>query len=739
MEIEKDLFDSIKGTVDLDEDEKVICCVNVETFLKRNKKGKGCMLITEFGFYLLEKGPFSKAYSISGQFFWNRLNTFELIESENILFFSCDIGCFKVKHHGAAYFAKLIATHLKNQLIQSELPKFVGIDVDEIEHKHEAFLNRFRFLRRIANLRKTPSHLEKELSKIICRTHTLDITDLPKSTNYAEILLDCLQIEPTITAVILPRGEQCSFWTSLANCLKRNTTLNHIVTKDKANNDLSLVAEALQSNQENNICKITFIGAEFNNEHFPILQKMFSSIPFQSIEFDKSISGKLFQQFMTYPSMGLALASLQSFTLKNTKELPVEIVFKMLPSLKCLSLIDCNVNLDDVSKLIPNYKKLESITIKGGFATKQFQLSAFQSTLDSFSFKNIQWNEQSFFKIWNVVMSHQPKTQKLTISFSNAELSRNDWNQFYTQLRGHAGSPYLTSFTWSDNEVQPALFQYLANCNQLKTLVFNGCFNGNSSTIINTLTDFLNSKPIERLSIMGTKHGQLCESSIALFSKLKKNQYLQYLNVSKNKIGDNGLKALGDFLVANKKLNEIIFTDSNIKTGDTFIKFFDTVINRGPKLNMEWPEKDIHKMHKAKLLRSSNINHMMDCHAIIMNGNLKVKVSEEVEEGEDVNSLFEEPKRRSSDHSVRKGPTRSSSIVHRHRRNSKQQRGDIQIPEAKSDDNSDSVLYGSEASTSYNQDAWNFTIPEIPYPNIQEQIHEIDSTYSLNALLQRMR
>ena len=436
--------------------------------------------------------------------------------------------------------------------------------------------------------------------------------------------------------------------------------------------------------------------------------------------------------------MGLALTSLQSFTIKNTKDLPIDIIFKMLPNLKSLSLIKCCVNLDDVVQLLGNYKKLESLSIVGGYASNQFQLSALQPTLDDFSFEHIQWNEQSFIKIWNGIMSHQPNSQKLKISLSFAELSRNDWNQFYNQIRNQISSPYLTSFTWSGNEVQPTLFQYLINCNRLKTLTFNGCFTGNSSNIINTLTDFLNSRSIERLSIKGTKQCQLCESSLVLFSKLKKNQYLQYLNVSENNIGDEGLIALGDFLVANKKLTEIVFAHNNIETGEAYIKFFDNVMNRGPKLKMEWPDKELHQMHKAKLLRSSNINHMMDCYAIIINGNLKVKASEEV--GEDDASLFEEPQKRSSGHSSRHGSFRVASS-HRHRRDSKHQRSGSESPisEFKSDDNSDSVVYASEASTSYAQEVWSFSIPEIPYPNIQEQISAIDSTYNLNVLLQRLR
>ncbi|KAH0795660.1 Leucine Rich Repeat family protein [Histomonas meleagridis] len=740
MEIEKDLLDAIAPIVGMLENEKVICCVKVTHAGRKSKKAGAGMLATEFGFYVLEKGIFSKNYSIVGQFFWNSLKKIELVDNETFIFTGgATLSSHRITHHGANYLLKLIIKHIKNVLIPSEYPEFVNLDdsFTNVEHQHEAFVNRFRFQLRLLNVRKFPSELEKKLSKIICRTHTLDITALPGSDSFTDVLLDCLQIEPTIITVILPRGLKNPYWTSLANCLRRNTTLNHVVTNDPASNEIERVAEALASNQQGKLNKFTFRNANFQIEHFSILEKLFRSIPFEELEFDNSMNGPIFQQLLLSESMGLALTSLQSLILKKTRELNLEIIFQMLPSLKRISLIECDINIGKICHLMSKLR-LESIEIKGGYAQNSIQVSKIPPQLSSFTFEDITWEGQSFTIVWNAIMTHQPTSKKLTVSLSSARIKTEHWSQFYREVQNTPPCQYLTSLTWSENEVQAPLFQYLLSCPQLNTIVFNGCFSSNSSSIIGVLTEFLNAKPsIESVTIKGTKRAQLGDSAPILFSRLKKNQNLKYLDVSNNDFGSQGLLSLGEFLVANKKLREIVFANNNIETGEAYETFFDTVMNRGPKLVMEWPDKEITDMHKAKLLKGKSVNHMMDCYAIIINGNLKAKVTDDATD--DASNLFNEgPKMRHSG-----SRSRSPSIGHKHHRSKHRSRTSSLVNEDRplaSDKSSSSFdpLQISEGSET-NQDQWKFTLPEIPVPDINEQVKAIDAAYNINVLLKRMR
>ncbi|KAH0789296.1 Leucine Rich Repeat family protein [Histomonas meleagridis] len=741
MEIERDLLDAVAPIAGLLEDEKVICCVNVIHTGRKNKKINACMLVSEFGFFILERGTFSKNLSVVGQLFWNNLKKIELVDKETFIFSgSSNIETYTITHRGAEYLLKLIIKHIKNVLIPSEYPEFVNLDdsFTEVEHQHEAFINRFRFQLRLLHVKKFPKALETRLSKIICKTHTLDIGLLPNFDGFTDILLDCLQIEPTIFTLILPIAQYTPCWTSLANCLRRNTTLNHVVTNDPASKDLERVAEALASNPQGKLKKITFCRANFQVDHFPVLEKLFRSIPFEELDFDNSMCGPVFQQFLMYESICLALLSLKALTIKKTRDLNLDTIFQMLPSLKKISLIECDVDVGKLCQLLSR-TKLEYLEIKGGSAPTNLQAPQLPLQLSTIMLEDITWEGQSFSTIFKTIMTHQPTSRKLTVSLSSSHIQLEQWNQFYHKIQSIPPSQSLVQFIWSENNVQTQLFQYLHICSNLTTIVLNGCFSSNSNSILNVLTEFLNAKKtIESLTIKGTKHAQLEDSAQILFSNLKKNQTLKFLDVSNNDFGSQGLLALGKFLVSNKTLCKIVFANNGIDSGKAYETFFETVMNRGPKLEMEWPEKEINEMHKAKLIKRKAINHMMDLYAIIINGNLKAKVIPD----DDASDLFSDISVQIPQEEIRQRENSQNVNMDNVSYDNEQTENYVnEEPENYENENceNEQAENACEESDGSRGDQWYFALPEIPVPNIEEQARAIEKAYNTNALLKRLR
>ncbi|OHS96735.1 hypothetical protein TRFO_37047 [Tritrichomonas foetus] len=733
MEVDENLLDSVRSIVTIGPYERVISCTNITHYAKHNKKVKAIMLFTDFCFYVLEKTTFSKTFSIAGEARWNDIaeikyfdkTTFSISNYSNII---------KVGHPMGEYFLKLILNHIKNILIPTEMPEFVNLGsiLRTIEHSHDAFIERFKFQLRLSNNPDYPSELIKELSKLICRVPELDIPSLPSADQFTDVLLNCCQVEPTIRSVIIPQGLRTPYWTPLANCLRKNTTLVHVQMQDPFNNEFSRVIEALEKNHNTFITKFTFIQTHFTHEHFHLLLRMMQAIPFTELSFDNAISGEDFLNLLDFESVPFAMTSLRSLTFKNTRNLPIKDIIYSIPSIQHLALINCSTDLDSLLEVIPK-SKLETVNIVGGITSEELHTNIkLPPSLWSITFDKVKWSSNTFSRVWKLCIDHKTTERKKIISFASAGLNHQQWAEFFKLINPN-GNPDLIELNWSENPFEPQILHFLMKCPLLKTLKADGCFSPDCPSI-QDFTDFLTAcNRITTLSMKGTEKAKLQGAAELMFNGLKKNKKLVDLDVSDNDFGDAGILALSDLLVSNKKIAKIRFSNNNVETGEAYYQFFNEVKDRGPKLDIIYPDKEIYRMHKAKLLRGKAVNYIQDCYAIILSGNLKVKVNETFsssdssDEDENNNSHNNDFNDNRNGNAINGGMFGNMNIF-----------GNIKPPDPINEESSSNEQQNGTGSSVMIED-WILNLPNVPLPDIKAQMVAIANTYNTPLLISRAR
>ena len=574
-----------------------------------------------------------------------------------------------------------------------------------------AFINRLKFLLKRTN-QSCPSGLLAQLQKSVGKNAVLDIPRYPGSEKYTELLLNCLDVEPSITEVVIPKGGKSTNWVVLATCLRTNSTLVKVKTFDPITADVLRVADALSSNADKRVVGFAFSGCELNASNFAQMTSLLQAVPLQEIQFEKVCDGPVLNEFFENPAARRAMASVAYLNLRLIKQLNLNGIVSALPNLRKIDIIAGQINLSDVFEMLQKAANpFESVRINGGFMKKPVQSMSLPPTLSDIKFGHCEWTAVAFISTWSLLISHQTSDKKLSLSFSSTVMTPKRWEKFFAAVTS-AGCPDLVSFAWDENPLDRRLLKFLLKSPALTKLNADGCLQQGSDSV-NDFADFLNaSKSIAEVSIRGTEKSRLGTSAEALFRKLTKNKLLKVLDVSNNDFKDDGLTALGELLVANKVLEAVKFRNNNIATGRAYADFFTAVMNRGPKLNIEWPEKEIHALRKAKQLRSATVNHMMDCYAIIRNGNLKVEVDQQSDLSDDEN--------------VFAGWTEDVDS---------ETESNEQIPLARMPSND--RLTGSNVV--FEETKWKLAVPPVQPPSIEMQIAAMNRTYTTDVLLQRLK
>ena len=172
-----------------------------------------------------------------------------------------------------------------------------------------------------------------------------------------------------------------------------------------------------------------------------------------------------------------------------------------------------------------------------------------------------------------------------------------------------------------------------------------------------------------------------------------------------NDLEDDGLADLCHLLMKNKSIRKVRYENNEVQTGNAYYSFFDQLKGRGAKLDIMYPDKEIYEMHKAKIIDGKSVNYILQCYETISNEN------ENGSDDDDDNS-------ESSDGS------------------------DIFVlnsnPNMKVRSDSSAIPLGKTGSD-YLQNEWTLVIPPVSLPETTNQMSNIDRTYNIATLIQRVR
>lgn len=705
MEINKDLLCHVGPEIGLSKNDIVICCQEV-FLLKKNDSKEKVLLATEYSLYLFKCSKSGKSYSIMTQFNWTDLKEIEFIQKDQFSM-TYQEGMIKIQHHGATYLLKLILNHITSILNPQEIPKLnvPSNIIDELYHLPDSFVRRFRYKLKTNN-QKLPDDLISSLKKATL-SNELDINKLPSNAvNYIDLILSCLQVEPAIVSIVLPHSNQKqTFWNQLAVCMKFNTTLRTLVTSDKLESSVKSLCESIVNNKESKLKNFAFIETEITEKQLSTLSKLLNASSAESLFFDKSMSPETMNKFITSSNFTNIFHKLKSFTLKNIVGVNVKNVFETLNRVTKLSFINCNINVNDVIQEIQKVNCV-SLSVIGGLCSGKFDSNTkLNPTLAHLNMSKIAWNSPATFcAAWKVFMNHTNENFKLVLQ---KETIPGDWSQVLKEI-GASGSNKIDSFSWEMNPVDSSIIPFFTKSTNIKNLSFQGSLNSTNATEFAKI--FVKMKDLKYLNVDGTSEVKMGESTVSFLQELCESKSLEDLSIKNQDFGDAGLNELANFLMKNLKVTKIAFEGNKITKAETFIHFFETVMNRGPPLSFRFPEEELHAMKKNHLVKTSKINHMKECYDIILSGNESIVVSEENDSDKDLQMNDNDNETESDDNTQLKDT-----------------KGTFQ------------VSTGSGGSGVFKNVEWQIDLPKIPDVNNDQILKGIKKSYTLSAAHKRLK
>lgn len=702
MEINKDLLCHVGPEMGLSKNEIVICCQEVH-LLKKNDFKDRVLLATEYSLYLFHISKNGKSYSTSTQFNWTDVKEIELNQKDQFSMTYND-GSIKIQHHAATYLLKLILTHITSILSPQELPKLnvPSNIISELDHLPDSFVRRFRYKLKTSN-QKVPDDLLSSLKKATF-SNELDINKLPPSAvNYIDLILSCLQVEPDIVSIVLPHSNpKQTFWGHLATCLKHNTTLQTLVTSDKLESSVKGLVESINSNKGCKLKNFAFIETEISEKQLSILYKLLTAATAESLFIDKTMSPDTLNKFITSSNFSSIFQKLKSFTIKGINGLHIKDIFETLKNASKLSFINCNVNVDEVISEIQTVNCI-SLTVIGGLSSGKFNNNIkLNQSLAHLNMSKIVWNSAATFcSAWKVFMNHTNDNFKLVLQ---KETIPKDWPQALKAI-GSSSSNKLDSFSWEMNPVDSTIIPFFTKSTNIKNLSFSGSLNSSNSSEFAKL--FVKMPKLRYLNVDGSSDSKMGESAVTFLRELVSSKSLEDLSIKNQDFGDSGLNELSNFLMKNLKVSKIAFDGNKITKPETFIHFFETVVNRGPPLNFRFPDDELHTMKKNHLVKTSKINHMKECYDIILSGNESNVVSDENDDEPEFNESDNENNNNNDSLKNNHTPFHAST--------------------------------GSGGSGVFKNIEWQIDLPPIPDSDNKEIIDNIMSKYTLSAAHKKMK
>lgn len=693
MEKNPQAIDKARKVVDLSNVYIIIC--NYVYRLVKRKKVKQILLVTEYYFYFLEKGKSNKL-EVSDQFDWCDVKSItRKTAKENHSFL--DIT-YKSTHiqitMDALFFIQLIMTHYVSVFPKS-IPTLDEYLLEKIEFnnkKSNSLELQIRY-RMHAEGNKLPKELAKALNTF--RGKDLNLNSFPECTKrYTDLFLNCLRTVP-ITHLVLPSTEKPK-WNGIATILKDNLFLISIANNDPFDSSVKKLAEALKGNTSSNLSEFTFINANISTGHLPILYEFLSSRPFKSISFNNSISDKAVKVIFKEDKITQSLKFLEAISFEKAPDISAKRVFKKLKNLKSYSFIDCNI---DVVEVIHNINKLvcEKMTVIGGVCNNMEEsVVQLKDCIASINFSQIKFDIPSFINAFSIFTARQ--SPMISLTMNKIKLVNNDWETASKVfVERSANATCLEKLGWAENGLESAFVtSFLPAAVNLKSLDLSASI---SERNVQTLkSSIVKLTELTELNISGASSLRARAAITPLFDAITQLNKLKILTVDSQEFGDKGLASLAQLLVRNKSIEQVSFKYNIIQMGKVYKKFFEDVMQRGPPLQMEFPEEDINALHHDRELDRDEINHMMDCHKIILAGN---QIEDAIEVDDDAID-----------------PANTSD---------------------QSDDTSSNIPANNEPiDTEYNTEDWDIDIPDIPETNNQIKVQALQKVFNAASLHKKL-
>ena len=567
-------------------------------------------------------------------------NSFTQISLQNMSTILISAGKFQIaiEHPSAHMLFKFFASHLYSILTENEMPK-LHFDPQLLEKVNptKSFIKRFAYLCEVNRL-KVPDDFLNDLADLFSRKKMkmLNFVQNEWLLPYLDIILNCLDFQPSITSVKIPNAGKIT-WQALAECLKTNRSLKSIIIFQPYDPSFTMIIDALAQNKGTRLRKMTFGETSFQESEGPLLKALLSLNILDTLEFDKCFTASCFSAILPMLSESSGFKRLKSIGFNGINGLMADNIFAKMPWLTSISLLNSNINVSAALKILP--PTIEKFKITGGNATDPIPEFVVPKKLVDIQLSKINWTPQSLAQVITMFFNHNPEfppqspapsprgkqqqqqeveEKTYFVDLSDSQMTEDQWNEFSSMSIGVTNpNPQMNHFVWDNNPISPSIINVLSSMNEMKSISVSGSLNANT---ILTFCEFVTqSKFIKTVTINGGLHKLKPDECVTLMRGLINCTNIEELCINDHGFGQKGAVALAELLHANKTIRYAEFMNNNMLTRESWFTFFEKIMDRGPPLEIPWPE-EIMNLYKKKIIKQNDLDHLHDCWKNVENG-----------------------------------------------------------------------------------------------------------------------
>lgn len=195
------------------------------------------------------------------------------------------------------------------------------------------------------------------------------------------------------------------------------------------------------------------------------------------------------------------------------------------------------------------------------------------------------------------ITKKRPDRSPFDLRISNLRSREHEIMKLFTQLLEKRPQNICSFIDLSYNVLSEKnariLIDTLSSLKRFTELDLSGIFSHEYTNIGEELAKLLTSYPIKKLVIRGDSGYRLRDEAIPIIDELKKCESITYFDISYNKIGNKGIKALTSSLSRNSSLNTIMFDGSECNDFNALEKLINSIRARGQSFWCQFPYDDV--------------------------------------------------------------------------------------------------------------------------------------------------
>ena len=455
---------------------------------------------------------------------------------------------------------------------------------------------RFQELLKSGNKTLTPSILEKVRISIMSNQEDIDLSQFTDPVAILHQYLSILPLLPFVTCLSLPPMEKIDIYRVLNENTSCVSGLNYLDIGGKFTKSFTTFFDRIGSLASCNLSSYSFTDSNFGKKELNYLSSFIGRNRITGLGFHNAIEVSAYDDLFSSFFKPHIASFLQILNFDNTKDIDINRLMPLVRNISVLSLDNCNLNIDSIFTSINTAEMpfLKTINISHNKCV-HFPATAisFPQTLINVIANNIEWGEYCLSNILRNLLTR--KVDGVKLSFTNATCVESEWQRVFAVFSGLCYTG-VSAFCWDSNPVHSNIFEFLKNNLSIEFISFSDCFSMLNEDILNTFAQFLESlKSLTHLILRGSVKHYIGRNMSTIVNIISKKKNLIHLDISDNRLGDQGLQQIKPLFSDKSHIRYISFDNSFPDNPETLFDII-TLALRCPEICVSVPVNDLTRM-----------------------------------------------------------------------------------------------------------------------------------------------